>query len=187
MQSRVHKATCKLCRTVRLWQAGLQLVNDLARWIRLQQQYQAFVDFAVLQKSYLADVQTGAAELMGHGAIFVEKAPKLSGTRGAALVAAASKSYMCAASPSNASPCSPSIHNYFFFQRAMQIQGHPSLHVFLKSKRLGSLCSLLVRGRHGSSGASMRIDRMLNNWQNTVTPFLSLRMFSACAPLAFRK
>lgn len=54
------------------------------------------VEGAVLRnyKSYLADIQTAAAELMGQGAIFVEPAPKLSGTRGAALVAAASKSYM---------------------------------------------------------------------------------------------
>lgn len=45
-------------------------------------------------KSYLVEVQMAAEELMGKGAIFVEPAPKLSGTRGAALVAAASKSYM---------------------------------------------------------------------------------------------
>eukprot|EP00208_Stichococcus_sp_RCC1054_P000886 CAMPEP_0206137798 /NCGR_PEP_ID=MMETSP1473-20131121/2852_1 /ASSEMBLY_ACC=CAM_ASM_001109 /TAXON_ID=1461547 /ORGANISM="Stichococcus sp, Strain RCC1054" /LENGTH=496 /DNA_ID=CAMNT_0053531037 /DNA_START=413 /DNA_END=1903 /DNA_ORIENTATION=- len=54
------------------------------------------VEGAVLRhyKSYLAEVQAAAEELMGRGAIFIEPAPLLSGTRGAALVAAAAKSYM---------------------------------------------------------------------------------------------
>lgn len=44
--------------------------------------------------AYRTEVQTAAEELMGKASISIEPAPVLSGTLGAALVAAAAKNYM---------------------------------------------------------------------------------------------
>lgn len=44
--------------------------------------------------AYRAEVQAAAEELMGQSSISIEPAPVLSGTLGAALVAAAAKNYM---------------------------------------------------------------------------------------------
>ena len=48
--------------------------------------------------AYRTEVQTAAEELMGKASISIEPAPVLSGTLGAALVAAAAKNYMSGAS-----------------------------------------------------------------------------------------
>ena len=47
--------------------------------------------FAVMSR---VAVQTGLLELLGEGTVFVDPAPPLSGTLGAALVAAAATGYM---------------------------------------------------------------------------------------------
>ena len=48
-------------------------------------------------------VQTGLLELLGEGTVFVDPAPPLSGTLGAALVAAAATGYMSGLSHSSMS------------------------------------------------------------------------------------